>query len=111
LNDAGKDDKLVLSPKERLRTMKETIKTECTRRGIQEDELKAGGRRAIVAESRAAAGRKLVGEHGLTLAEVASNVGLSTITVSKIMRGGESQIREQRPKVHSKARSSRKKAR
>jgi antitoxin component HigA of HigAB toxin-antitoxin module len=87
LNDAEEDERLLLSAKERLRTIKETIKAECASKGIQEDELKAGGRRAIVAEVRAKIARKLVGEHGMTLAEVARNVGVSTAAISKIMSG------------------------
>jgi hypothetical protein len=65
-----------LSAKERLRTIKETIKTECASGGLHERELKAGGRRAVVAEVRAKIARKLVGEYGMTLAEVARNVGV-----------------------------------
>jgi hypothetical protein len=81
LNDAEEDERLLLSAKERLRTIKETIKTECASTGIQ------GGRRPIVTEARAKIARKLVGEHGMTLAEVARNVGVSTAAISKIMSG------------------------
>jgi len=48
-------------------------------------ELKSGGRRAVIAETRADIARKLVEEYGLPLAEVAGNVGVSTSAISKIM--------------------------
>ncbi len=88
LNEAEEDDKPMLSAKERQGRIKEAIEKESQSMGIDEKELKAGGCRAVVAEARANITRKLVGEYGLTLAEVARNVGVSTTAISKIMSRG-----------------------
>jgi len=49
--------------------------------------LNAGGHRAVLAEMLAKIAKKLVGEYGMTLAEVVRNIGVSTTAISKIMSG------------------------
>ncbi len=85
LSESEAYDKPMLSAKERQLRIKETIKKECQSSGIDKKELKSGCRRAVIAEARANIAKKLVGEYGLPLAEVARNLGVSTSAISKIM--------------------------
>ena len=57
----------------------------CKKRGISVTELRSGSRRGVTAQVRAEIARKLVEDYGLTLAEVARQVGISTSGVSKLL--------------------------
>jgi REP element-mobilizing transposase RayT len=57
----------------------------CKKNGVSLTELRSGSRRGRLPEIRAKIVRGLVEDYGLTLAEVARQVGISTSGVSKIM--------------------------
>lgn len=57
----------------------------CKKLGVSVTELRSGGRRGVTAQVRAEIARRLVEDYGLTLAEVARQVGISTSGVSKLL--------------------------
>ncbi|MDH3446090.1 MAG: transposase [Deltaproteobacteria bacterium] len=61
------------------------IKAECRKHKISLTELRGGSRRGQIPEARAELSRKLVTDYGISLAEVARQVGVSTSAVSKIL--------------------------
>ena len=48
----------------------------CKKLGVSVTELRSGGRRGVTAQVRAEIARRLVEDYGLTLAEVARQVGI-----------------------------------
>ena len=57
----------------------------CKKLGVSVTELRSGARRGVTAQVRAEIARRLVEDYGLTLAEVARQVGISTSGVSKLL--------------------------
>ncbi len=57
----------------------------CKKRRVSVTELRNGSRRGVTAQVRTEIARKLVEDYGLTLAEVARQVGISTSGVSKLL--------------------------
>lgn len=58
----------------------------CQREGASREELKRGGRRGRLSMVRAALARELVARLGLSLAQAARHLGVSTAAISKILR-------------------------
>jgi REP element-mobilizing transposase RayT len=70
----------------------------CKNEGISVKELQSGSRRSEVSAVRAGIAIRLVKEYGVSLAEVARRVGVSTSAISKIIKREKiSQIGQQRP--------------
>jgi REP element-mobilizing transposase RayT len=67
----------------------QVIAEECRRRGVAADELASGGRHGRLAAVRAVLARTLVAGRGLSLAETARHLGVSTAAISKILRKAE----------------------
>ncbi len=61
----------------------------CKREGASVEELKSGGRRGPLSAVRAELARELVARLGLSLAQAARHLGVSTAAVSKILRKTE----------------------
>jgi putative transposase len=59
------------------------IAEECKKRKVSLTELRSGSRRGEIAVVRAAVSRKLVEGYGITIAEIARQVGVSTSAISK----------------------------
>ncbi len=62
----------------------------CATNHLAVEELQAGGRRGRLSAIRAEIARVLVTTHGLSLAQTARHLGVSTTAVSKILRRAES---------------------
>ncbi len=71
---------------ERSKQIEELIRRSCTSAGIDLGELQLGGRRQSVARVRAKLARQLVAKYGVTLAEAARWLGVSTSGIAKILR-------------------------
>lgn len=71
------------SGKERGRKVERLIAEECKRRKVSLTELRSGSRRGAIPAVRADLSRKLVENYGITSAEVARQVGVSTSAISK----------------------------
>ncbi|MCF6291409.1 MAG: transposase [Desulfobacterales bacterium] len=70
-----------LTPRDTKNKIQEVIATTCKEEGISVKELKAGSRRRPVASARRRIARTLV-DHGVTLAEAARQLGVSTAAIS-----------------------------
>jgi hypothetical protein len=67
-----------------------TIRRTCTKNHVAVEELQTGGRRGRLSAIRSEIARVLVTTHGLSLAQTARHLGVSTTAVSKILRKVES---------------------
>ena len=65
------------------------IRRTCTKNHVAVEELQTGGRRGRLSTIRAEIARGLVITHGLSLAQTARHLGVSTTAVSKILRKAE----------------------
>lgn len=61
------------------------IRTACARAGITPEELRAGSRRACISSVRAEVARHLVTDLGLSLADTARQLGVSTSAISRVV--------------------------
>lgn len=77
-----------LVSKERSSQIEGFIERKCASVGIDLNELRFGGRRRSVAKVRAEIARQLVGDYGITLAEAARRLGVSTSGIAKILGRG-----------------------
>jgi len=73
------------SARERERRVEEFISELCQRRNVSMTELRSGSRRGSITRVRAQIARGLVESHGISMAEVARRVGVSTSAISKMM--------------------------
>lgn len=73
------------SVKEHAAKIDETIARECKNHKVSIEEIKAGGRRREASRARARIAIDLVKTHGLSLAEVARQLGVTTSAVSRII--------------------------
>ena len=71
------------------RIIDEYIRKMCENAGVSVEELRSGCRRNEVSVVRARIAIGLIKEHGVTLAEVARRVGISTSAISKIIKRGK----------------------
>jgi putative transposase len=67
------------------KTIEKLIEEECKKARISANELRGGGRRKPVSDLRATIARRGVDELGLTMAEIARHVGVTTSSIAKIM--------------------------
>jgi hypothetical protein len=73
----------------RGKQIEELIRRTCASAAIALDELQLGGRRRNVAKLRARLARQLVGEYGVTLADAARRLGVSTSGIAKTLERSE----------------------
>lgn len=73
------------SARERKRRMEEFILELCQKQNVSMTELSCGSRRGSIPRVRAQIARGLVESHGISMAEVARRVGVSTSAISKMM--------------------------
>jgi hypothetical protein len=78
--------KYQLPVKEQDRKIEEYITKLCKNAKVSKKELSSGSRRKEVSGVRSLIANELVKNHGVTLAEVARRVGVSTTAVSKIIK-------------------------
>ena len=71
------------SGKERGRKVERLIAEECKKRKVSLTELRSGSRRGEIPAVRAEVSRKLVEDCGITIAEIARQVGVSTSAISR----------------------------
>ena len=86
INEAEGKIKYQLPDKEHLQKINEFIAKACMEEKVSIEELKAGSRRKEASRVRALIAIGLVKTHGVALAEVARQLGVSTSAVSKIIK-------------------------
>ena len=86
IKEADAKIKYQLPVKEQNQKINEYITKLCKNARVSIRELKSGSRRKEVSGVRALIATGLVKKHGVTLAEVARRVGVSTTAVSKIIK-------------------------
>jgi len=85
IGEADKRIKAQISINERKVDAEKKIHEVCKRTGVNIEELKGGSRRGPLSELRARLAMELVRDYGLTLAETARQLGVSTSAVSQIL--------------------------
>jgi len=74
------------SPPGRSQRIETILKEECEKRKIELEELRMGSRRGEIPRARSEIAQRLVRELGMSLAEVALLLEISTSAISKIMQ-------------------------
>lgn len=85
LNRADGRLRRALVSAEQGREIDKLIRRRCMAAGIDPHELQLGGRRRNVAKARAKLARQLVANYGITLADAARRLGVSTSGIEKIL--------------------------
>jgi hypothetical protein len=85
LRDADEKAKEQLMPEIRTKTIAGVIEEICEKKGITVQELRAGGRRAEVSHARREIALILVQKYGISFAEIARNVGVTTSGIYRIL--------------------------
>jgi len=86
LKDAEAHQRPHAFPAERARRAEGIIRAACARAGITRDELVAGSRRGPIPALLATLASELVTTLGLSLAEVARRLGVTTSAISRAVR-------------------------
>jgi putative transposase len=73
---------------EKKAKIREVVKETCRKNNIKTDELYYGGRRRNVSLARAQAAHMLIEAFGITLAEVARNLGVTTSAIFNMLKRG-----------------------
>ena len=90
IKQAAEKVKYQLPAIELQKSIKETIDTQCKNEKIPVTMLQSGSRRPPLPKLRRAIALKLINEYGLSLAETARRLGISTSGVAQILRRCES---------------------
>lgn len=85
LNETDEAIKHYLPTHERINEAKEYIADQCKKEKININELKSGSRRAHIVQSRKKIALHLVGQIGISMAEAARQLGVSTSAISKMI--------------------------
>lgn len=82
------DDNTIIhyTPENKKNKVKDVIKSICRKEGVNVKELESGGRRDAVSRARYQVTLRLIEEHGISFAEVARNVGVTTSAIFRIMK-------------------------
>ena len=88
VKEADENFKKHLLSNKRRREVDRIMKGTCDKEGIHIKELKSGNRRRCIAQVRSHIAHKMVEDYGLTLAETARQLGVSTSAISKILQRG-----------------------
>ena len=94
LKEAGEKTRAQLKLRRTGTTIIKVINEECARRRISPLELKSGSRRRKVCVLRAAIGKRGLDELGLSMAEIARHVGVSTSSIARAFARLEEEGRE-----------------
>ncbi len=87
LDEAENDiTKINFTARDKKKKIKAVIKSICSKEGVSVGELQSGGRREAVSRARRQITSRLIEEHGISFAEVARNVGVTTSAIFKIMK-------------------------
>jgi predicted HTH domain antitoxin len=90
-----------ISSQDREETVNKTIKAVCKENGILINALQNGSRMRNISHVRKVLAVKLVNEHGLTLAETARQLGVSTSAIGKIISQRKKSVKsKQRPQTY-----------
>ncbi len=86
LKEAEEKIRLQLKLRRTGRTLKQIIEQECGRADVTPQELKGGSRRRIVSKLRINIAKRGLDELGLSLAEIARHVGVSTSGIARAIK-------------------------
>jgi predicted HTH domain antitoxin len=92
LKEAELRIKYQFSEKERILQVKEFIQEVCRKEDVNIHEIPSGSRRKDITKIRSEIAIKLVKYYGISLAETARSLGVSTSAVSKIVSKSGDQI-------------------
>ena len=88
LSESGEPLRYKPDPLERSKRIETILKEECQKGKIEFEELRMGSRRDDISRVRSEITQRLVRELGVSLAEVARLLGVSTSAISKILQRG-----------------------
>jgi len=91
LREADKQIKRQLRVGERKSSIDRVLKEICKEEGVEEEEVRNGGQRRLVSRVRTKIAYRLNRELGISMAEIARNVGVCTTAVIKAIKKMEAQ--------------------
>ena len=94
LSESGQPLRYRLSPVERRKKVETILKQECQKGNIELEELRMGSRRGKIPQVRSTIAQQLLKTFGMSLAEVARLLGVSTSAISRIMQRSSQKNRE-----------------
>jgi len=86
LSESGQLLRHRLSPAERCKKVETILNKECQKEGIELEELRMGSRRGKIPQVRSVIAQQLVRKLGMSLAEAARLLGVSTSAIFRIMQ-------------------------
>ncbi len=89
LDEADESIRKAFTGDEQKKKIEEVMRDICQGQGVNIRELRLGSRRAVVSVARARIANVLVRDYGISLAEVARNLGVTTSGVFRILRRNE----------------------
>ncbi len=92
LREADEKIKRQVSFRERKGIVNRVVREECTRGGVNEQELRGGSQRKVVSQVRARVSYILSREWGTSMAEIARNLGVTTSAIAQAIASFESKI-------------------
>jgi len=94
LSESGQPLRYRLSPVERRKKVETILKQECQKGNIELEELRMGSRRGKIPQVRSTIAQQLIKNLGMSLAEVARLLGVSTSAISRIIQRSSQKNRE-----------------
>jgi len=91
LREADEHLKRQLQVRERKSSIGQVVKEVCKEEGVEEEEVRNGGQRRLVSRARSKIAYRLNRELGISMAEIARNVGVCTTAVIKAIKKMEAQ--------------------
>jgi hypothetical protein len=95
LKEADERLRRQVSVGERNHIINQMIEEMCDQEGIDEQELRRGGQRRRVSEVRGRIAHRLSREWGVSMAEIARNLGISTSGIANAIRAVEGRIKSE----------------
>ena len=85
LKQADEVRKQQFSANDRIKTAQQLVEKICQKEKISVEALRSGSRRQLVSKARTQIAVKLVEENGLSLAQTARHLGVSTSAIAKLL--------------------------
>jgi len=86
LNEADERMKNYYSSEDKSEIIKQTIQYICEKESVPVDELRLGGKRRPVSKARCLIASKLAEEYGVSLAEIARSIGVTTPAIFNMLK-------------------------
>ncbi|MEW6214281.1 MAG: hypothetical protein AB1478_03615, partial [Nitrospirota bacterium] len=92
IEEAEERQKSQFTVLEHMKIVSDVIRSTCLKEGTNPSELKGGSRRRHISQIRQQIAHVLVEEHGIAMATVAREVGVTTAAISRMLKANLAKI-------------------